>query len=105
MNTLLTSEMRLRLAKINITEPWTMANIDQAVRDLKTNKSRDASDQVNELFQEGVASSDLKFAIQKLMNHIKAKHEFPEVLESCNITSLYNHKGSHNDFNNCRGVF
>ena len=39
------------------------------------------------------------------MNHMKMKHEFPEVLEYCNITALYKHKGSHADFNNYRGVF
>ena len=39
------------------------------------------------------------------MNHMKKTHEFPEVLEHCNITSLYKNKGSHSDFNNYRGVF
>ena len=39
------------------------------------------------------------------MNHMKKVHEFPESLQVFNITSLYNHKGSHKDFNNYRGVF
>ena len=39
------------------------------------------------------------------MNLIKHKQQYPEVLEHCNISSLYKHKGSHKDFNNYRGVF
>ena len=36
---------------------------------------------------------------------MKREHKFPDVLNVCNITSLYKHKGSHKDFNNYRGVF
>ena len=54
----------------------------------------------NELLKEEAAGTDLKLAILKLMNLIKDRQKFPEVLELCNITSLYKHKGSHKDFNN-----
>ena len=33
-------EMRLKLSKSKSTEPWTLADLNQAVRDLKVNKSR-----------------------------------------------------------------
>ena len=98
-------ESRLKLTKLNITEPWTMDNFDIAVSDLDNGKSRDALDHSNEIFKKGVAGSDLKLAVLKLMNLIKDRQEYPEALEVCNITSLYKHKGSHKDFNNYRGVF
>ena len=96
-------EMRLKLAKLNKTEPWTLQDLEQVIKDLDKDKSRDAIGHANELFK--CAGSDLKLAVLRLMNHIKRKHEFPEALQYCNITSLYKHKGSHKDFNNYRGVF
>ena len=88
---------------LNKTEPWTRHDLDQVIKDLDKDKSRDAIGHANELLK--CAGSDLKLAVLKLMNHMKSKHELPEVLQSCNITSLYKHKGSHKDFNNYRGVF
>ena len=98
-------EERLKLTELNKTDPWSMDDLDQAVKDLDNNKARDALDYANELFKEGVAGKDLKLALLKLMNLMKAKHQYPKALEHCNITSLYKHKGSHKDFNNYRGVF
>ena len=98
-------EERLKITKQNTTDPWVINDIEEAIKDLDNNKSRDAFDYANELFKEGVAGKDLKLALLKLMNHMKAKHQYPEALEYCNITSLYKHKGSHKEFNNYRGVF
>jgi hypothetical protein len=98
-------EARLEISKQNKSEPWSMADIELAVKDLDNNKARDALEYANELFKEGVSGEDLKLALLKLMNHIKDKHEYPEAMEHCNITSLYKHKGSRKDFNNYRGVF
>ena len=39
-----------------------------------------------------------------MMNLIKNKQEFPEILRICNITSIYK-KGKRNNFNNYRGIF
>ena len=96
-------ELRLDLTKLNKTGPWTSQDLEQVVKDLDKDKSRDALGHANELLK--CAGSDLKLAILRLMNHIKRKHEYPEALQLCNITSLYKHKGSHKDFNNYRGVF
>ena len=38
------------------------------------------------------------------MNHIKNKHEYPELIRLCNITAIYK-KGKRSDFNNYRGIF
>ena len=98
-------ETRLKLTKMISTEPWIMEDLDTAVADLDNGKSRDALDHSNEIFKKGVAGSDLKLAVLKLMNLIKDRQEYPEALEACNITSIHKHKGSHKDFNNYRGVF
>ena len=96
-------ELRLKISKLNKTEPWTNEDLEQVIKDLDKDKSRDAIGHANEIFK--CAGCDLKLAVLRLMNHIKSKHELPEVLQYCNITSIYKHKGSHKDFNNYRGVF
>ena len=89
--------------KSKVTDTWTMDDLDEAMKDLQNGKSRDALGHANEIIK--CAGSDLKLAILKLMNHMKREHKIPDVLNVCNITSLYKHKGSHRDFNNYRGVF
>ena len=96
-------ELRLKISKLNKTKPWTLEDLEQVIKDLGKDKSRDAIGHANELLK--CAGCDLKLAVLRLMNHIKSNHELPEVLQYCNITSLYKHKGSHKDFNNYRGVF
>ena len=54
---------------------------------------------------EEAAGEDFKLAILMLMNMIKERLQYPEVLEQCNVTSIYKHKGSHKEFSNYRGVF
>ena len=96
-------ELRLKISKLNKSKPWTLEDLEEVIRDLDKDKSRNAIGHANELLK--CAGCDLKLAVIRLMNLIKSKHELPEVLQYCNITSLYKHKGSHKDFNNYRGVF
>ena len=96
-------ETRLKISKLNKTDPWTLEDLNQAIKDLDRDKSRDALGHANEILI--CAGSDLRFAVLKLMNHIKNTQIYPEAMEYCNITSIYKHKGSHKDFNNYRGVF
>ena len=82
-----------------------MEDLENAIKDIKRNKSRDALGQANELFKKEVAGDDLKLAILKLMNMIKLRQQYPKDFEQCNITSIYKNNGSHKEFNNYRGVF
>ena len=82
-----------------------MVDIEEAVKHLDNDKSRDAHGWANELFKEGVAGTDLKLAVLKLMNLIKERQTYPKALELCNIISIYKHKGSHKKMNNYRAVF
>ena len=70
---------------MNKTDPWSIENLEEALKDLGNNKSRDALKYADELFKEGVAGSDLKLATLKLMNQIKDRQQYPEALEQCNI--------------------
>ena len=52
-----------------------------------------------------MAGDDLKLALLKLMNIIKADQIFPECLELCDISSLWKGKGPRNDYDCYRGIF
>ena len=96
---------RIKQAQSNITPDWVMEDLDTVLKQLKTKKSRDPLGLANELFKPVNIGEDLKAAVLTLMNQIKKKQEFQEILKYCNITSLYKHKGSRKDFNNYRGIF
>ena len=96
---------RLKDAKNNKTEPWTMDDLEAVLNQLKKNKSRDPLGYANEIFRPEVAGTDFKVAILKLMNKIKETQVFPEALEMCNISSIWKLKQSRNNFENYRGIF
>ena len=94
------------IAKSNLKlHTWTKEELDEAVKDLDNDESRDTLGHINELYRKGVAGTDLKLATLKLMNLLKENQKYPKALETCNITAIYKHKGSHKDMNNYRGVF
>ena len=39
------------------------------------------------------------------MNRVKSDQIFPEVLELCDVSSIWKRRGSRNDFDNYRGIF
>ena len=94
----------LDLAKKNTTPPWDIQDLEEVLKYLKNNKSRDPQGNANEIFKSRVAGDDLKLAILRLMIKIKDDQEFPEALRMCNISSIYK-KGKRNNFNNYRGIF
>ena len=52
--------MKLKLASSRPSSPWTMLDLEIALKDLKNNKSRDPEGLVNELFKLNVIGDDLK---------------------------------------------
>jgi hypothetical protein len=96
---------RLEEAQMNKTHEWTMSDLQKVLNQLKNNKSRDPMGFANELFKPSNAGSDLQAATLKLMNQIKSDQIFPDILKSCNITSIYKNKGSRKEFDNYRGIF
>ena len=99
------NEQRLKITKLNRREPWSLADLENAIKDIGRDKARDALGMANELFKEEAAGTDFKLSILKLMNLIKKQSNFPRIMELCNITSIYKNKGSHKDFDSYRGIF
>ena len=66
-----------------------MEEIEDVLKHLKTNKSRDALGFLNKIFKPNIIDKDLKLAILKLMNRIKQTQKYPKCLELCNITSIF----------------
>ena len=96
---------RLKACAKNKTDPWTMDDLELALKGLKNGTSRDPLGYPNELFKSKVAGRDLKEATLKLMNKIKEEQEIPKTLQLCNITPIYKKKGKRNNFNSYRGIF
>ena len=97
--------MRIKLASRNKTPDWTKKQLISVLNYLKKNKSRDPFGYSNDIFKTDVAGDNLISAILILMNRIKKEQVFPEVLEDCDITSIYKNKGARNNFESYRGIF
>ena len=84
--------------------PWNIKQLDQVLKSLKNNKTRDPAGMVNEVFKAGCIGSNLKEALLTLMNGIKENIFIPEFMTLSNITTIFK-KGSRLDMNNDRGIF
>ena len=60
--------LKLRLSEDKISEPWTMNDMDNALRDLKRNKSRDNDGYINEIFKSDIIGKDLKDSLLIMCN-------------------------------------
>ena len=98
-------KLRLKIASRKKTPDWTMDQLAVVLKYLKKNKSRDPLGYANDIFHIDVAGDDLKQAIILMMNRVKREQIYPEVLEDCDISSIYKNKGSRNSFENYRGIF
>ena len=87
------AKTRMRQSKENKTPDWDINDLDQALKDLKKNKSSDSLGHINELYKPDVIGSDLMLALLKLINKIKEQQIFSHALEACNITSIFKNKG------------
>ena len=70
-------ELRLELAKIQKTKPWTMMDLESALKQLKTGKYRDPEGLIREIFMEGVIGEDLKKSMLVLFNKVKTLGKLP----------------------------
>ena len=98
-------EANLERARNTKTPDWTVKEVTEVLKNLKTNVSRDPLGYANELFHPSVAGKDLITAITTLVNKIKKHQIFPKCLQLCNITSIWKRKGKRNSFDSYRGVF
>ena len=96
-------DMRMINSKFEVTEDWTIDDLDKVLKSLKNDKARDAHGHIYELFKHG--GHDLKYSLLQMFNLMKRKQVYPDIFLPSNISSFHKHKGSKNDMNNERGVF
>ena len=96
-------DMRMLNSTFEVTEDWTMEDIEKVLKGLKNNKARDAHGHIYELFKCGW--QDLKYSLLQLFNLMKRKQIYPDIFLPSNISNFYKLKGSKGDMNNERGIF
>ena len=95
-------DMRIESSKKEVTENWTVDELEKVLKILKNNKARDAHGHIYELFKFG--GQDLKLSLLKLFNTMKRKQIYPDIFLPSNISSFGENKGSKDDLSNERGV-
>ena len=97
-------QMKLKLAEKNKSKLWTMADLELALRDLKTNKSRDPEGFINEIFKNDVIGTNLKESMLLMFNALKKEKMIPKFMNKSYITTIPK-KGSRLKLENERGIF
>ena len=59
------------------TSPWTIQDLEKALKSLKKDKCRDPNGLINEIFPTEVAGKDLKNSLLMLFNIIKISDKIP----------------------------
>ena len=96
--------IKLRLAADNQSKEWTIADLEQALKDLKNNKSRDPEGFINEIFKPNVIGSDLKDSMLVMFNKLKKEKLIPKFMNKTYITTIPK-KGCRLKLENERGIF
>ena len=97
-------DLHLKLAEENPSSQWKMEDLQKALSDLKTNKSRDHAGYVNELFKNNIIGTDLKLSILIMCNKLKMQKMIPSFMQYANITTVPK-RGSVLVLANQRGIF
>ena len=95
-------QLKMKLAERTQSLEWTMQDLDEALKQLKNNKSRDNDGFINELFKKDVIGDDLKKSMLKMYNKLKKKIAI--FMNFANITTVPK-KGSRLELKNERGIF
>ena len=88
--------LRLELAKSNKSTPWTMKDLEKALKKLKSGKCRDPEGLVREIFKEEVIGDNLKESLLFLFNRITESGKIPPFMRTANMCAIYKGKdGDH----------
>ena len=98
-------DIRLKLAEAKMSDLWNMNDLEQAVKALKNNKSRDPNGWINELFMDGIAGNNLKLSLLHIFNKIKEENKIPGFIRRADVSTIYKGKGSKKELVNERGIF
>ena len=93
------------LARQVKTPPWSIEEMQKVLKTLKSNKCRDPSGLINELFRPGVIGADLQVALLDLFNNCKSQMQVPEFMQVSNIYNIWKKKGDKLNIDSYRGIF
>ena len=97
-------DSQLKMLKSIKSQPWEMKNLDEVLKSLKTNKTADPNQMINEIFKEGCIGDDLKVALLELFNGAKFNQIVPDFVTLANITTIFKNKGTRLDMKNEHGI-
>ena len=81
-----------------------MSDLEDALSDLKNNKSRDHEGLINEVFKKQVIGDNLKKSLLLMFNKLKTEKIIPLFMNYANVTTVHK-KGSRLLLENKRGLF
>ena len=80
--------MKLKLAASRSSSPWSMADLEAAMKDLKNKKSRDPGGLLNELFKMNDIGDDLKKSLLTMLNRLRSERLIPIFMNDVNVTTV-----------------
>ena len=98
-------DLRLQASKSRKSDPWTLNNLENAIKGLKNEKARDPNGLVNEIFKEGVAGKDFKISLLTFFNKMKEENIIPDFVRYADVATIYKGKGEKCNLENDRGIF
>ena len=98
-------ELRLEMSKNKKTDPWTIADLEDAIKQLKTGKCRDPDGLIREIFKDEVMGNDMKVSLLTLLNKSKSSGKLPAFMQKFNVCAIYKGKGPITDLESDRGIF
>ena len=96
--------MKINLAINNKSPDWSLKELEQALDNLKNNKSRDCEGFSNEIFKQSVIGTNLKMSLLVMFNKMKENSLIPKFFNFANVTTVPK-KGSRLILANERGIF
>ena len=93
------------MLKLKKSPEWNMKDLNQVLRNMKNNKSRDPHGFLNEIFKPGVIGSNLRAGILHFVNGVKDNFYFPFFIQWANVTTIFKSRGSRLSMESDRGIF
>ena len=97
--------LRLDISNRRKSQPWTLKDLNEAIKHLKKDKARDPNGLINELFKDEVAGKDFKISLLSLLNKIREENFLPDFIQLADVATIYKGKGEKCDLKNDRGIF
>ena len=97
-------ENRLKLAKGVRSPAFTLNELENTLKNLKSGNSRDPEHLITDIFKEDAMGDNLKLSVLIIMNKMKDETSIPDCVRTANKTMLHKKKDKL-DLKNWRGIF